>query len=249
MSRVGVLQAGSWGTTLATILARDAGRDVILWTRDPERARQLAAERENQRYLPGIRIPERVTITADLEEAIGTADDLIVAAPSIGVVALRDAVRPLIQPRHHVLSATKGLAADGRRMSELWGEAVGATRVAVVSGPNISREIAAGHPAATVVASVEPETAKRFQVLVGTPMFRAYTDADVVGVELCGALKNIVALGAGAVDGMGYGDNAKAGFMTRGLAEIARYGFACGANPLTVAGLAGVGDLIATCMS
>jgi glycerol-3-phosphate dehydrogenase (NAD(P)+) len=246
---VAVLQAGSWGTTLATILARDAGRDVILWTRDPEHARALAAERENRRYLPGIRVPERVVVTADLELALSSAEDLVVAAPSIGVAALRERMKPLLGDRHHILSATKGLAEDGRRMSELWAESVGATRVAVLSGPNISREIASGHPAASVVASTAPETAKRFQALIGTPMFRAYTDADVVGVELCGALKNIVALGAGAIDGMGYGDNAKAGFMTRGLAEIARYGFACGANPLTVAGLAGVGDLIATCMS
>src|SRR5205823_5924355 len=243
LTQVAVLQAGSWGTTLATILARDGGRDVLLWTRDQERARTLAAERENRRYLPGIRIPERVTVTSDLDLA-AAADDLVIAAPSIGVRELRDRLGPLLRPSHHILSATKGLAADGRRMSELWAEAVGAGRVAVLSGPNISREIAAGHPAATVVASTAPETAKRFQTLIGTPMFRAYTDADVVGVELCGALKNIVALGAGAVDGMGYGDNAKAGFITRGLAEIARYGFACGANPLTVAGLAGVGDLI-----
>ena len=249
MTAVAVLQAGSWGTTLATILARDAERDVILWTRDAEQARGLAAERENRRYLPGIRIPDRVEITSDLERALGSAEDVIVAAPSIGVPALRDRVVPLLRAHHHMLSATKGLAEDGRRMSELWAEAVGASRVAVLSGPNISREIAAGRPAATVIASADPATAKRFQALTGTPMFRSYTDADVVGVELCGALKNIVALGAGAIDGMGYGDNAKAGFMTRGLAEIARYGFACGANPLTVAGLAGVGDLIATCMS
>jgi glycerol-3-phosphate dehydrogenase (NAD(P)+) len=134
-------------------------------------------------------------------------------------------------------------------MSELWAEVVGRERVAVLSGPNISREIAAGLPAATVIASVDAGTAKHFQQLVGTPMFRAYTDIDVVGVELSGALKNIVALGAGAVDGMGYGDNAKAGFITRGLAEIARFGFAQGGNPLTVAGLAGVGDLVVTCMS
>lgn len=249
MTAVAVLQAGSWGTTLATILARDAGRDVILWTRDAEQARALAAERENRRYLPGIRIPDRVEITSDLERAIGASEDVIVAAPSVGIRRLRDRVAPLLGARHHVLSATKGLADDGRRMSELWAEAVGASRVAVLSGPNISREIASGHPAATVIASADAATAKRFQALTGTPMFRSYTDADVVGVELCGALKNIVALGAGAIDGMGYGDNAKAGFMTRGLAEIARYGFACGANPLTVAGLAGVGDLIATCMS
>ncbi len=249
MTRVAVLGAGSWGTTLATILARDAGRDVVLWARAAKQASALAAERENRRYLPGIRIPDRVTITADLREAVSTADDIIVAAPSIGVLALRQAFVPHLRPQHHVLSATKGLAEDGRRMSTIWGEVVGPERVAVLSGPNISREIAAGHPAATVIASTEPQTSKRFQDLIGTPMFRSYTDADVVGVELCGALKNIVALGAGAIDGMGYGDNAKAGFMTRGLAEIARYGFACGANPLTVAGLAGVGDLIATCMS
>lgn len=244
-----MLQAGSWGTTLATILARDAGHEVVLWTRDAEQARTIAAERENRRYLPGIRIPERVVVTADLARALGSADDVIVAAPSVGVGALREQVAPLLEPRHRLLSATKGLAGDGRRMSELWAEVLGAGRIAVLSGPNISREIAAGHPAATVIASSESETARRFQGLVGTPAFRSYTDTDVVGVELCGALKNIVALGAGAVDGMGYGDNAKAGFMTRGLAEIARYGFACGVNPLTVAGLAGVGDLIATCMS
>ncbi len=246
---IAVLGAGSWGTTLATILARDGGRDVTLWTRDAEQAQRIAAERENRSYLPGIRIPDRVSVTADLAQALSSAAYLIVAAPSIGVGALRDRIAPLLRADHHILSATKGLAEDGRRMSELWSEIVGTSRVAVLSGPNISREIASGHPAATVIASADPATAKRFQTLVGTPMFRAYTDADVVGVEVCGALKNIVALGAGAIDGMGYGDNAKAGFMTRGLAEIARYGFACGANPLTVAGLAGVGDLVATCMS
>lgn len=134
-------------------------------------------------------------------------------------------------------------------MSQLWSEAVGTQRVAVLSGPNISRELAAGLPAPTVVASTDPETARHFQKLVGTRMFRAYTNDDVVGVELCGALKNIVAMGAGAIDGMGYGDNAKAGFMTRGLAEIVRFAFAQGANPLTALGIAGFGDLIATCMS
>ena len=245
---VAILQAGSWGTTLATILARDGQRDVILWTRDVEQARDIAAQRENRRYLPGIRVPDRIDVTADIARALA-AEDIIVAAPSIGVRALRDRIGPLLRGEHRVLSATKGLAEGGQRMSELWAEVIGRERVAVLSGPNISREIAAGLPAATVIASVAAETAKHFQELVGTPMFRAYTDTDVVGVELSGALKNIVALGAGAIDGMGYGDNAKAGFMTRGLAEIARYGFACGANPLTVAGLAGVGDLIATCMS
>ena len=147
-------------------------------------------------------------------------------------------------------SATKGLTpGDSRRMSEVWSDVLPASRIAVLSGPNISREIAAGLPAPTVIASTDRDTAVAFQELLGTPMFRAYTNDDVVGVELCGALKNIVALGAGAIDGMGYGVNAKAGFMTRGLGEIARYAFGRGANPLTCAGLAGFGDLIATCTS
>jgi glycerol-3-phosphate dehydrogenase (NAD(P)+) len=245
---VAVLGAGAWGTTLATILARDAGREVVLWTRDEAQAREIAARRENRKYLPGIRVPDRVDITADVERALAS-DDLIVAAPSHGVTALRDRAAPYLRPAHRILSATKGLADDGRRMSQLWAETVAPGRVAVLSGPNISREIAAGLPAPTVVASVDGATARHFQSLVGTPMFRVYTNADVVGVELCGALKNIIALGAGAIDGMGYGENAKAGFVTRGLAEIARYSFAEGANPLTVAGLAGFGDLIATCTS
>jgi glycerol-3-phosphate dehydrogenase (NAD(P)+) len=245
---VTVLQAGSWGTTLATILARDGGKDVVLWARDPAQAKEISARRENRKYLAGIRVPDRVEVTADLERALAS-DDLIVAAPSRGVLELRDRVSPLLRAAHRVLSATKGLAEDGRRMSQIWAEALAPDRVAVLSGPNISREIAAGLPAPTVIASVDPATARHFQALVGTPMFRVYTNDDVVGVELCGALKNIIALGAGAIDGMGYGENAKAGFVTRGLAEIARYGFAEGANPLTVAGLAGFGDLIATCTS
>ena len=222
---------------------------MVLWTRDPARANEIAARRENARYLPGITLPNSVQVTADLGRALA-ADALVVAAPAQGVHELRERAAPLLRAEHRVCSATKGLAPDdSRRMSELWSEVLPADHVAVLSGPNISREIAAGLPAPTVVASTGAPTAKLFQELLGTPMFRAYTNDDVIGVELCGALKNIIALGAGAIDGMGYGVNAKAGFMTRGLAEIARYAFACGANPLTCAGLAGFGDLIATCTS
>jgi glycerol-3-phosphate dehydrogenase (NAD(P)+) len=246
---VTILQAGSWGTTLATILARDGGKRVTLWTRDPVQAEEIAARRENRRYLPGIRIPDAVEVTADLDRAL-EARDLVVAVPASGVRGFRDRLAPRLRGEHRILSATKGLAPDdGSRMSQLWSAAVGPSRVAVLSGPNISREIAAGLPSPTVIASSDPATARHFQAIVGTRMFRAYTNEDVVGVELCGALKNIVALGAGAIDGMGYGDNAKAGFMTRGLAEIVRFAFTQGANPLTAAGLAGFGDLIATCMS
>jgi glycerol-3-phosphate dehydrogenase (NAD(P)+) len=188
-------------------------------------------------------------VTHDLERAL-QADALVVTAPAQGVRELRDRVAPLLRSEHRLCSATKGLTpGDSRRMSELWADVMPAARIAVLSGPNISREIAAGLPAPTVIASTDRDTAKAFQALMGTRMFRAYTNDDVVGVELCGALKNIVALGAGAIDGMGYGVNAKAGFMTRGLAEIARYAFSSGANPLTCAGLAGFGDLIATCTS
>ena len=221
----------------------------MLWTRDAARANEIAARRENARYLPGVSIPNAVVVTDDLERAM-QADALVVATPAQGVRGLRDRVAPLLRPAHRLCSATKGLTPDdSRRMSELWTDVMAASRVAVLSGPNISREIAAGLPAPTVIASTDKDTAKLFQALLGTPMFRAYTNEDVVGVVLCGALKNIVALGAGAIDGMGYGVNAKAGFMTRGLAEIARYAFSSGANPLTCAGLAGFGDLIATCTS
>ena len=221
----------------------------MLWTRDAGRAKEIAGRRENARYLPGVTIPNTVLVTADLARAL-EAEAIVVATPAQGVYALREQMQPLLRPTHRLCSATKGLAPeDSRRMSQVWGEVMPAARIAVLSGPNISREIAAGLPAPTVVASIDRDTALAFQALLGTPMFRAYTNDDVIGVELCGALKNIVALGAGAIDGMGYGVNAKAGFMTRGLAEIARYAFSCGANPLTCAGLAGFGDLIATCTS
>lgn len=222
---------------------------MLLWTRDPVQAARIVAARENARYLAGVQIPETVTVTADLAQATEAAA-LIVVTPAHGAAALRDSIATALRPEHLLLSATKGLAPDdGRRMSELWAEVLPRQRIAVLSGPNISREVAAGLPAPTVIASVEPGTAKRFQSLVGTPMLRVYTNEDVIGVELCGALKNVIAIGAGAIDGIGYGGNAKAGFMTRGLAEIARFAFAHGANPLTPAGLAGIGDLIATCTS
>ena len=247
--RVAVLGCGSWGTTLAVVLSR-AARDVTLWGRDPAHVAELAERRENTRYLPGVRIPDAVRCTSSLEEAVRAADRLVVAVPSQGVRALSARLATLVEPHHAILSATKGIEAEsGKRMSEILNAHLPRTPVAVLSGPNIAREIASGLPAPTVVASADPDVGRDFQALVGTSRFRVYRNADVVGVELAGALKNVIALGAGAIDGMLLGDNAKAGFITRGLAEIARLGVAAGASPLTFAGLAGFGDLVATAFS
>ncbi len=246
---IAILGTGSWGTTLAVVLAR-AGRVVTLWGRDAAHVAELAARRENARYLPGVPISDSVRCTASLEEAVRAADCLIVAVPSQGVRGIADRLAGLVGSSHMILSATKGIEAEsGSRMSELLRARLPRTPLAVLSGPNIAREIASGLPAPTVVAAEDPSVAREFQQLVGTPQLRVYRNEDVVGVELAGALKNVIALGAGAIDGMRLGANAKAGFVTRGLAEIARLGVAAGANPLTFAGLAGFGDLVATAFS
>lgn len=248
-TRVSILGAGSWGTTLAVALAR-AGRRVTLYARDAAQVAEMAARRENTRYLVGVRIPDSVALTASLEEAVAASGHLIVAVPSQGVRALAARLASLVEARHLVLSATKGIEAEsGQRMSEILAAHLARTPLAILSGPNIAREIASGLPAPTVVAARDDAVARAFQDLVGTATFRVYRNDDVLGVELAGALKNVVALGAGAIDGMRLGDNAKAGFITRGLAEIARLGVAAGANPLTFAGLAGFGDLVATAFS
>lgn len=222
---------------------------MTLWGRDAAHVAELTARRENARYLPGVRIPDTVRITQSLEEA-AAAERIIVAIPSDGVRALSLLLAPLVGDRHAIASATKGIEAEtGSRMSEILRAAMPRVPLAVLSGPNIAREIASGLPAPTVVAADDPAVAREFQSLVGTGTFRVYTNDDLIGVELAGALKNVVALGAGACDGMRLGDNAKAGFITRGLAEIARLGVAAGANPLTFAGLAGFGDLVATAFS
>jgi len=247
-SPISILGSGSWGTTLAVLLGR-TGRPITLWGRDETHVADLASHRENTHYLPGVPIPDNVALTTSLEDA-AKAERIVIAVPSQGVRALAARLKPLVSERHAIASATKGIEAEsGSRMSEILREAMPGVPIAVLSGPNIAREIASGLPAPTVIASEDPAVAREFQALIGTSSFRVYTNDDVIGVELAGALKNVVALGAGAVDGMGLGDNAKAGFITRGLAEIARLGVAAGANPLTFAGLAGFGDLVATAFS
>jgi len=251
VSPVAIIGTTSWGTTLGIILGRQ-GVEVNLWARTVDEADRLNADRENKARLPGFPFPRQLGVTAALDEALSGAGLTILAVPSQTMRANVRLARPHLDPATILLSAAKGLELDtAKRMSQVIAEeAPGlASRVCVLSGPNLSGEIARGLPATSVVASGNREAAMEAQRLLMSPLFRVYTNDDVVGVELGGALKNIIALGAGMCDGLGYGDNAKAAFMTRGLAEITRLGVALGANPLTFAGLAGLGDLVATCSS
>jgi glycerol-3-phosphate dehydrogenase (NAD(P)+) len=247
--QVGVIGAGAWGTTLAIMLA-DAQRPVSLWTHSTEAAEQLAHRRENARYLPGITFPPNLRIATDDAHLAEPYRFYLAAVPSSHLRATLRRLRPHVTDGVPVLSVVKGIEEHTHaRMSEVIAEELPGRRVAVLSGPNLAREIAAGKPAGTVIASDDAELAAELASVLGSDRFRVYTNPDVIGVELAGALKNVVALAAGMVDGLGFGDSAKAGIITRGLAEITRLGVAAGAHPGTFAGLAGVGDLFATCMS
>lgn len=250
--RITIVGTGSWGTTLAVMLARDA-REVCLWARTAGEAQKLRVARENKAFLPGVILPHNLAITHSLEEALSSCGMLMLVVPAQRMRENVRRVSPYLQKDTIILSAAKGLETEtALRMSEVIVEELGPEyddRICVLSGPNLSREIAAGLPAGTVIAAEEASVAEFAQRVIMTPLFRVYAHDDVVGVELGGALKNIIALGAGAADEFGYGDNAKSVYMTRGLAEITRLGVAAGANPLTFAGLAGVGDVLCTCAS
>ena len=247
--RVAVVGAGAWGTTLAILLA-GSGRPVTLWAHTTEAASALAAERENRRYLPGVPLPAEVNVTGHDAELGGEHRALVFAVPSAHARETVRRLAPALDGAAPVLSVVKGIEEGSqRRMSQIIQAELPARSVAVLSGPNLAREIAAGKPAGSVVASDDAELAAELASVLSSDRFRVYTNPDVIGVELAGALKNVVALAAGMVDGLGFGDSAKAGIITRGLAEMTRLGVAAGAHPLTFAGLAGVGDLIATCMS
>jgi len=250
IEKAAVIGTTAWGTTLAVLLAR-RGLPTWLWSRKEQEAERLRRDRENAARQPGLAFPPALAVTHDMAEALADTGLAVIAVPS---ATMRDNLRwmrPHLEPQTIMLSAVKGLEADtGKRMSELIEEELpSATPLCVLSGPNLSREIARGLPAATIIASRDLGAAEAVRDLFMSPTFRVYTHDDVAGVELAGALKNIVAIGAGMCDELGYGDNAKAGFLTRGLAEIARLGVAAGAKPLTFIGLAGVGDLMATCYS
>jgi glycerol-3-phosphate dehydrogenase (NAD(P)+) len=254
-ARVAVVGSGAWGTTLALIVAR--AEPVTLLSHTAETAARLAATRLNERRLPGIELPPRIQVTAD-PATLATATDLVMyAVPSAHLRASVERTAAAIPASADVLSVVKGLENETLlRMTEVIADAgasvaapIDAARVAALSGPNLAQEIARGLPASAVVASADPDLGDRIVARLSRREFRLYTNPDVLGVELCGALKNIVAIAAGAADGLGFGDNGKAGLMTRGLAEMTRLGIAAGANPLTFAGLAGIGDVIATCGS
>jgi glycerol-3-phosphate dehydrogenase (NAD(P)+) len=250
-SRVAVLGAGSWGTAFAKVLA-DAGADVVLWARRTEIATGITERRENAEYLPGIRLPGRLTATDDARAALDGADVVVLAVPSQNLRENLSAWAPHVGPDVTLVSLMKGVELGTTlRMSEVIVEVTGVPveRVAVVSGPNLAKEIALEQPAATVVACEDPERAARIQRICATPYLRPYTNTDVVGCELGGAVKNVIALACGMAEGMGFGDNTTASLMTRGLAETSRLGAALGADPMTFAGLAGLGDLVATCSS
>jgi glycerol-3-phosphate dehydrogenase (NAD(P)+) len=251
VNHVAVLGAGSWGTAFAKVLA-DAGREVVLWSRRESVAAAIRESGVNPQYLPGVRVPERVTATADAGKAMAGAEIVVLAVPSQTVRGNLADWRVYLEPDSTLVSLMKGIElGTTKRMSEVVVETAGVTpdRVVVVSGPNLAPEIAAGQPAATVVAGTDIGRAELVQDAITTPYFRPYTNDDVIGCEMGGAVKNVIALAYGIATAMGLGDNTKASLITRGLAETSRLGVALGADPRTFAGLAGLGDLVGTCSS
>jgi glycerol-3-phosphate dehydrogenase (NAD(P)+) len=246
--RIAVIGAGAWGTTLARMLATE--RPVTLWAHRPEAAAEMARDRENRRYLAGHPFPSGLTVTGDDADLSGPSRLLVLAVPSAHVRETLRRIAPVLPGSTPVLSVVKGIEATTQaRVSEIVATEAPGRAVAALSGPNLAAEIAGGRPAGTVVGAADHQLGTEIAELFGSDRFRVYTNPDLVGVELAGALKNVVALAAGMVDGLSLGDSGKAAIITRGLAEMTRLGVAAGADPRTFAGLAGVGDLIATCMS
>ena len=249
--RIAVLGAGSWGTTFAKVLA-DAGNDVCLWARRPQVAAEINDTRCNDSYLPGIALPERLRATDDAAEAVHAAEFVVLAVPSQTLRENLAGWQPLLPADVTLVSLAKGVELSTlKRMSQVVGEVadVPMDRVAVVSGPNLAKEIAAGQPTATVVACADADRAVALQKACFTPYFRPYTNTDLVGIEISGACKNVIALACGIAAGLGFGHNTMSSLITRGLAETTRLGVALGADPMTFAGLAVLGDLVATCAS
>jgi glycerol-3-phosphate dehydrogenase (NAD(P)+) len=246
--RVVVLGAGSWGTTVASLVARR--HQVLLWARDPEVADEVDLQSTNGRYLPDYPLPESLRATADLEKAVAHAEVLVVGVPSVAVRETLEAAKPFIHPWIPIVSLTKGFEAGSlARMTQVIKEVLPSHPAAVLTGPNIAREILGGQAAASVIATEDIAVATALQQVLRGGLLRVYTNHDVVGCEIGGALKNVVAIACGIAQGLQVGDNTRAAVMTRGLAELTRLGVAMGGEAATFAGLTGMGDLIATCIS
>jgi glycerol-3-phosphate dehydrogenase (NAD(P)+) len=252
MLKIAIIGTTSWGTTLGVVIAQK-GIEVRLWARTKQEATELKSNGPDSSFFSGITFPPQLLITNQLSEALADVKAVIMAVPSQAMRQNIKLIASYITKSMMVVSAAKGLEiGSGKRMSQLIAEEINPrfhSNICVLSGPNLAREVLHGLPAATVIAAENNAVARKVQRLLNTPKLCVFTNTDVIGVELGGALKNIIALGAGIADGLGYGDNAKAAFMTRGLTEITALGVALGANPLTFSGLAGLGDLVATCSS
>lgn len=252
-TKLAFIGAGSWGTAMASVVAAKNSSDVVLWARRAEVAETINLFHENPLYLPDVQLPEGLGATNDLEEALSGADVVVMGVPSHGFRAVLKDVAAVAGPKPIYVSLTKGLEVETRkRMSEVIAEevdGVGPECVAVLTGPNLAKEIVQGFPAASTIACKNEDTGSFLQDAFHAPTFRCYRNTDVAGSEIGGALKNVIAIAAGIADGMGFGDNTKATVLTRGLAEMARFAVKFGAHPLTLLGLAGVGDLMATCAS
>lgn len=249
MAKICVLGGGSWGTALAILLG-NKNNNVSIWVRDKAQFQDINKERENRKYLPNIPIPDEVDVTNDISESLHRAELVILAVPSHGVRDTLNKSKGLFSKDQIIVNVAKGIENDTLlRVSEIVGEILPNNPYVVLSGPSHAEEVARNLPTTVVSASKDKKVAKYVQDIFMTPYFRVYTNPDVVGVELGGALKNVIALGAGISDGLGYGDNTKAAIMTRGIIEISRLGEKLGANPRTFSGLSGIGDLIVTCTS
>ncbi len=245
---VAVLGAGSWGTTVASLAARNA--TTVLWSRRREVADQINEKHENSEYLPGLSLHTALRSTDSLEEAIWEADVLVVGVPSHGFRAALEAAAPYVRPWIPIVSLSKGLEQGTHlRMTQVIDEVLPGNPAGVLGGPNLAREVLEGYAAASVVAMPDDHVARSLQPIFASKVFRVYMNTDVIGSELGGALKNVIAIAAGMSDGLGVGANTRAMVITRGLAEITRLGTAMGGDPRTFAGLTGLGDLMATCMS
>jgi glycerol-3-phosphate dehydrogenase (NAD(P)+) len=264
MSQITVLGAGAWGTALALSLSRRPEHTITLWSHSPLHGAQLQADRENRKYLPGYPLPPSIHLTSDLPRAAAAADILLTVVPSEHTRALLLQLAPLLRPGQTIVSATKGIEDTTHlRMSEVIAEVITGARastqahslsspnldipIGVLSGPSFAQEVAAGQPAAVTIAFPTMDDAARIQAAFTTPALRLYRNDDIIGVELGGALKNVIAIAAGAVTGSGLGHNATAALITRGIAETTRLALACGGRRETLSGLSGIGDLVLTC--